>query len=614
MPDDLLPYYERELSFLRQLGAEYADKYPKIAGRLLLEAGKCEDPHVERLIQAFAFLAARIQRKIDDEFPEICESLLNVLYPHYLNPLPSMSLVQFVLDPEQGKLTSGYRIARGTMLYSQPVDGAACRFRTCYPVTLWPLEVASARFDAPDRLAPSSKAARVIRLELRCVGGTAFSELDIDQLRFCLHGESALVYRLYELLFNHTLQVQLRPLSGAGGVKPIILSPQCLQPVGFGPDEAILPYSPRSFMGYRLLQEYFAFAEKFLFVDLGELRRAAQAEFREGVEVLIYLDQVPRVEQALSAENFRLGCTPIVNLFELIAEPIRLTHTESEYRVIPDVRRPNATEVYSVDEVLCTDPDLHEPMRFEPFYSFRHATERERQRAFWYTTRRPSARKGDAGTEVYLSLVDLDFRPAVPAVETLTTRVTCTNRDLPARLPFGGEAARSEALQQRGDFELEGAAPLSRIRCLKKPTETVRPPQRRGVQWRLISHLSLNHLSIGDGDRGAALREILKLYDFSDSAILRQQIEGITNVASRRVIRRAASGPASGFCRGIEVTVEFDEEKYVGSGAFLFSSVLDRFLALYASLNSFTQLVAVTQQREGPLKRWPPRAGEQILL
>jgi len=212
-----------------------------------------------------------------------------------------------------------------------------------------------------------------------------------------------------------------------------------------------------------------------------------------------------------------------------------------------------------------------------------------------------------------LSLVDFSFQPTLPPLETLTVHTTCTNRDLPGRLPFGGDTRRLPSPGERGDFELEGAAPLLSIRCLKKPTETARPPLRRGAQWRLISHLSLNYLSICEGGRDA-LQEILKLYDFSDSAVVRQHIAGITEVTSRRAVGRPGSMPWNGFCRGMEVTIQFDEEKYVGSGVFLFASVLEKFLGLYASLNSFTQLVATTQQREEPLRQWPPRAGEQILL
>jgi type VI secretion system protein ImpG len=605
MADDLLTYYERELSFVRQIGAEFAAKYPKMAGRLLLEADRSADPHVERLIQAFAFLAARIQHKIDDEFPEITDALLSVLYPHYLAPLPSLSIVQFVLDPDQGKLSGGYRIERGAMLASQRVNGEPCRFRTCYPVCLWPVEVASARLETPDRGGSSVRAAAAIRLELRCLGGTTFAQLELDRLRFFLQGESQLVHALYELLLHNTRQVQLRPIEPRKGLQPVVLSPDCLRAVGFSPEEGLLPYTPRSFLGYRLLQEYFTFPEKFFFVDLGELDRAARAGFSERMEVLILLDRMPRLEQPINAGTFRLGCTPIVNLFEQIAEPIRLDRTQSEYCVIPDLRRRHATEVYSIDTVTSTSPYLQEPLHFRPFYSFKHAAAREQQQAFWYATRRPSQQKWDAGTEVYLSLVDLNFQPKLPAVETLTIHTTCSNRDLPGKLPFGGES---------GYFELEGAAPIKRqVRCLTKPTQTIRPPLRRGAQWRLISHLSLNYLSICDGGR-EALQEILRLYDFSDSPVIQQHIAGITNVTSRRVVGRPPSMPWNGLCRGLEVSIEFDEEMYVGSGVFLFASVLEKFLGLYASLNSFSQLIATTQQRTEPLKRWPPRAGEQILL
>jgi type VI secretion system protein ImpG len=299
----------------------------------------------------------------------------------------------------------------------------------------------------------------VIRLELRCLGGTQLSELELDRLRFFLHGESSLVYALYELLCNDTCLVQLRPIEKQGDVKPIVLSPSSLRAVGFGPDEGMLPYTPRSFLGYRLLQEYFAFPEKFLFLDVCELERAVGAGFKEGVEILFFLDRVPRLEQPVNAGTFRLGCTPIINLFEQIAEPIRLNHAQSEYRVIPDVRRQNVTEVYAVNEVISTSPHLEEPLHFQPFYSVKHATDRERQRAFWHTSRRPSMVENDRGTEVYLSLVDLDFNPRLPAESVLVVRTTCTNRDLPNQLQHFGEELgfELEEVDITGDPALEAA-------------------------------------------------------------------------------------------------------------------------------------------------------------
>jgi type VI secretion system protein ImpG len=289
-----------------------------------------------------------------------------------------------------------------------------------------------------------------------------------------------------------------------------------------------------------------------------------------------------------------------------VAEPIRLSQTQFAYRVVPDVHHPLATEVYSVDAVTSAGAFLDEPTRYEPFYSVRHARPDGRPPAMWYLTRRPSLKKDDPGTEVELSFVDPNFNPRLPACETITVRTTCTNRDLPVRLPFGGE---------QGDFEVDAQAPLSRVRCLRKPTRPLRPPLGRGAHWRLISHLALNHLSLTDGEAGLdALREILVVHDFADSAVTRQQITGMSRLSYRRTTGRTGRKIGNVVCLGVEVTLEFDETHYVGSSAFLLASVLERFLGLYASINSFTRLVATTRQREGILKRWPPRAGDRTLL
>ena len=626
MRDDLLGYYERELIFLRQMGAEFAQKYPKIASRLLLEADKCEDPHVERLIEGFAFLAGRVHLKADDDFPEISESFLNVLYPHYLAPVPSMAIVQFT--PKEGVLTTGYVIPRGTGLYSRPVQDTRCRFRTGYPVTLWPIKVAGASLESLDPVDTRGKwGAAVIKLSLICMNETTLAGLKtgetqhpIDSLRFYLSGEPQLVNPLYEMIFNHATRVEIHPSQNLPSpsrrtrklaplrVSPLTLPPSSLKQVGFEENEALLQYTARSFAGYRLLSEYFALPDKFLFVDVTGFEAAARAGFGSRFEVHVYLKDVTPPRGVVNAETFQLGCTPVINLFSEITEPIHLSGKQHEYHAIPDVRRQMATEIYSIDSVVADDPQQGKSREFYPFYSFRHAYEQEKDRTFWYSSRRPSLRPEDPGTEVYLSLVDLGFNPHVPATSVLTVRATCTNRDLPARLPWGGS---------EGDLEVEGAVPLSRVHCLTKPTPTLRPPLRRGTQWRLLSHLTLNHLSLADDAKNGspdALQEILFLYDLTGSSATRRQITGINRVTSRRAVRQTGSRIGSGFVRGIETTVEFDEEQYVGSGLFLFSSVLERFLGLYVSINSFNQLVAVTKQREGIMKRWPPRAGEQILL
>jgi type VI secretion system protein ImpG len=614
MREDLLAYYENELGFLRHLGREFAAANPKIASRLALEPNKCDDPHVERLIEAFALLAGRIHCKIDDEFPEITESLLNVLYPHYLRPIPSMSIAQLRVDPEQALLAGGYDIPERSPLYTRLIAGKSttCTFRTCYPVRLWPLEVTSAAVmpaSMAPNLPPTDGASAIVRISLRCMGKARLAALDLDRLRFYLDGDSQIVHILYELLFTSVMRVVVR--SGDKRVVTADLPPNALQPVGFTLEEGMLDYTHRSFPGYRVLQEYFAFPWKYLFFDVTGFDRISRAGLGDTMDLLLYLrpferrDRLQRLEQNVSATTFQLGCTPIVNLFEQLAEPIAITHTAIEYRLIPDVNRQPTTEVYSVDEVRSHSPSQETPRVYSPFYSLRHVYEGEGANAYWYASRRQSTRPGDKGTEVYLTLVDLGFRPTRPADDVLIAKVTCTNRDLAGELPLTGEF---------GELSLKPGA-LPRARCLMRPTRTLRPPLRRGLQWRLISHLALNYLSIVDGGRDA-LQEILKLYDFSEDEdpVIRKQIAGITAVDSHPHIARMVSEHGIVFAQGLRVALELDEEAFIGAGAFLFAAVLERFLGLYTAINSFTQLTVRTRQRNGDLKQWPPRSGEQTLL
>jgi len=612
MSDELLPYYNSELSFIRRLGAEFAQAYPKLAERLQWKDDATSDPHVERLIEAFAFLNARIRHKLDDDFPEIAEAMLGVLYPHYQVPLPSMAVVQFLLDPGQAQLTSGYTLPRDTELETEPIEGEPCRFRTCYPVTLWPVELVSAGLFSRPFTAPATPhtgdSVAVLRLELQCLAKElTFAKLDLASLRFFLKGQPQHVYPLYELIFNHVVGVAL-----AGTPQdphPVVLSKDCLKPVGFDLDEGMFPYPARSFPGYRLLAEFFSFPEKFLFFDLAGLDRKILQGAGRKLEVYLFLNRsIRELEQNVAKDTFQLGCTTMVNLYRQQAEPIRLTHTETSYRVIPDVRRPLAGEIYSIDRVTAVSP-ANERVEYRPFYSFQHAADRQEQRRFWHAVRRAAeqaAGRVDRGTEVFLSLVDLDFSPSSPGNWTLDVQTTCLNRDLPSRLPFGGGQPR---------LRLAKGAPVTRIECLIRPTPTLRPAFKHGLLWRVISHLSLNHLSLADYEEGAdALREILKLYDFNDSAETRSMIDGILSVRTRRVVGRDPRDPRAGFCRGLEVTVHFDEDRFAGSGLFLFASVLERFLGLYCSINSFSRLVATTNKREGEMRRWAPRAGQTVLL
>jgi type VI secretion system protein ImpG len=613
MRDDLLLYYERELDYLRKMAVQFAEKNPKVASRLVLEPTKCEDPHVERLLEAFAFLAARVHLKIDDEFPEISEALLTVIYPQLVRPTPSMSIAEFQPDPEKGKLASGLPIPRNSVLYSRPIGGVPCTFRTCYDTTLWPVSVGSAEWKAPSRLQPpvkTSDSSGAVRIELRCAPDVTFRELKIDRLRFYLDGEGGFINTLYELLFSRLNRILVRDPNPGSKVSPITLPASALHAVGFSEEEGMLPYSHRSFVGHRLLMEYFTFPEKFFFVDLTGLEQAWKSGLKDAVEIVFLISDVEgderrqRLELELSKKTFRLGCTPIVNLFAQVAEPIQLSQRRYEYSLTPDVRRPYATEVYSVDEVNCINTATQQTATFEPFYSLRHSGVTGKQECFWIARRRPSHRPNDDGTDMFLSLIDLSMRTLSPDGNILSVRTTCTNRDLPSRLPFGNED---------GDFELEGSSSLKRIVALRKPTPPVRPSSGKGTLWRLISHLSLNYLSLVEEGK-EALQQILRLYDIGRSAYSQNVIDSIIRVQSRHHFARVSSESGINFARGTRVEMELDEDQFVGGGVYLFAAVIERFLGLSASLNSFTQLVVTTPQRKEMLHEWQPRAGRRILV
>lgn len=608
------------------MGADFARRYPKIAARLLLDEEKIEDPHVERMIEAFAFLSARVGLKLDDELPEVTEAFLNVLFPHYLSPIPSMAVAQFGYGSPKDKLSAVQSLPRGAKLNSRPVDGTPCQFRTAYDVALMPLELESAALESP---APKDSRGQysdcTIRLSLRCYGDAPLHEMRVSEtgerpssVRFYIDGDPQLIFPLYEIIFNQAHSVEIKPREAPLGDRtlktltnlqlkmpdPVVLpAAKALKQVGFSSDEAVLPMTKRSFTGYRLLTEYFSFPYKFLFFDVLGLDKAAEAKFGSHFDILIHLKDVTPPVAPVTVDTFKLGCTPIVNLFSKLTDPLYVSHHKYEYHILPDVHRQQTTEIYSIDQIYTTDVETNVSREFSPFYSLKHAYGEEADKSYWYASRRKSQRPEDEGTEIFVSLVDSKFKPNVPAVDVLNVRATCTNRDLPGRLPFGGK---------EGDFEIEGAALISKIRCLTKPTDTVRPPLRHAAQWRLISQLNLNYLSIVNSDDGVpeALREILHLYNFVDSNVTRRQILGLTGIESRKAIRQVGDRVGAGFVRGIETTLTFDEEQFVGSGMFLFACVIERFLGLYVSLNSFNQVNIRSLQREDVIKSFPARAGE----
>ncbi len=613
MREQLLDHYERELAYLRELGGEFAQKYPRVASRLLLEPDRCEDPHVERLLEAFAFLAARIHLRIDDDFPELTSALLDIVYPHYRRPVPAMTTVECQVDASHSQATTAITLAAGTLLTTKrTVDGLACRFRTAYPVELWRINITACEWRLPERLDRPVRfagAAAVLQVRLECPPGIGFASLDLASLRFHLTGETNVVHTLYELLSNNCVSILARDPDNATSA-PVSISPGELSPMGFEDDESLLPYTRRSFNGYRLLQEFFTFPDKFLFFRLGGLDALRGIGCKRRAELLFVISRFARPERqqtlevGVSQRTVRLGCTPAVNLYPQTAEPILLTQTQHEYRVIPDVRHQQVTEVFSIDEVLASNPGKRTIVDLQPLFAYRFQTRAANKLAFWHATRRPHRLGDREPSAMYLSLADVEGNLTDPDAEILTVRCTCTNHDLPSRLPFGAED---------GDFIAETASGIAQIRALRRPTPSYDPPSGQGTLWRLISQLSLNYLSLQE-DGLPALQEILRLHNFTGSASLESQIGAITRLASRPHFALTRSDFGITPARGTQVELEFDERQFAEGGVYLFAAVLERFLGGYVSMNSFSQLVAYSTQRKEEIRAWLPRAGSKVLI
>ena len=518
--------------------------------------------------------------------------------------------MQFVPDTEQ--LEASYKIPARSLLETDPFQGENCRFTSIYETELLPLNLEEARLLGRPFATPGANDARganaVLHLRLKTFNETLLlSEIQPEKLRFFLKGQAQHINPLYELLLNECLQIAVA--ESDADVKPAFLPAQAIKPVGFGEDEGLLPYPASSFLGYRLLSEFFAFPEKFLFIDIAGLAKIMSTKGEE-VNIYIYLKSSnTELERNISAANFVLGCSPVVNLFEHQADPIKLDHKISEYPLVPDLRRPLGYEVYSVDQLsgLSSAGERHE---FLPLYGIKHQQLDLRNQSYWFA-RRQAAKMGgasrDEASDVFLSLVDLNFNPNLPDDKTLLIKTTCSNRNLPEKLPFNSEQPRLQAV--------DASPPCEKIRCLIQPTRALRPPLGKGARWRFLSHINLNQLSlVGSRDSLSALKEILRLYDFKDSSASRAIIESLVALDVQAMSAPLLVDGRTALCRGLEIQLTIDDAQLSGSSSYLFASVLEHFFGLYCSVNSFTRLVAKRKNKEGFLKKCSPRAGDKELL
>ncbi|MFY8095761.1 MAG: type VI secretion system baseplate subunit TssF [Niveispirillum sp.] len=618
MNEELLSYYQRELASLRRTGRQFAERHPRVAGRLHLTADVSPDPHVERLIEATALLAARIQARIQDGVPEITQALLHATYPHLIQPVPARTILLMQVNMETGDAVRGVVVERGAELHSQPLrhgpgaDQVPCRFVTGADTTLWPIEIAEIAVE-PVSISPLRGIARggnlIVRCHLRALGGASFDDMPINSLRLFLDGPPAARSGLYELLFSRLKGVAVGVVPpGRTRMEHVALPLARIIPVGFAEDEGVFAYDPRTPLGYRLLLEYLSFPDKFMFAEVDGLRGALSGTEAE-LSFVLDTDDIPgsTVETLREAgrDLLRLGCVPAINQFGMDLEPVRLNQQVARYPLTPDTRRPLAYEVHAIQDVtLVMRQNQVLRQHIAPLYAQHRQARSNEPGLYWHHAVEAAP---DGAQESALSLSDaagalLDLGDGVVNVHAL-----CGNRDLASRLTslsFG--LARDPSR-------------IGEAHALRRPFRPLRPANAGRSHWQLISHLSFNRLSLSQGG-DAALRGLLAVHNLAhpekDAVLFKevqQQIDSLQDMSVRPARHRVGPADRSAWCMGSEVALTFDESDATGS-RYLFAAVLERFLALHAAANSFTTVTALSQQRKNRMAQWLPRAGTRPLI
>lgn len=624
MDPRLLRYYNEELRHLREMGAEFAQQFPKIAARLGIEGLEVTDPYVERLLEGFAFLAGRVQLKIDAEFPRFTQRLLEMLYPQFLAPTPSMLIAELTPELADTALADGVTLPRGSVMNSLPgkAGATACEFRSAHELTMWPLELTQVEYfthaaDLPMAALPEWRKYRAgLRMRLRTTAGVDFSQIKLQDLRLHCTGVDDIAFRLHELVCGHALGVLVLPTRRPAAWHEA-LDGDCVEPVGFDDGEALLPQTLHGFEGYRLLQEYFAFPQRFLFFDLTSIGDALRAHPANEVDIVILFSRADAaLLQAVDVSCMALNCVPAINLLDKRCDRIHVSADSSDFHVVPDRTRPMDFEIHTVGEVLGYGVGVNAEYRFLPFYNAFH-TEDRHHNAFYSVQREPrllsqlqqrdGPRSSYLGSEVYLSLVDAKEAPYPKELRQVGVRALCTNRDLPLLMPVGGA---------KGDLVLAQTAPVKHIGVIKGPSRPMSALREGNLAWKLINQLSLNHLSLLDTDAeqgAAALRAILHLYAPTGDAGAQRQVDGLRSVQMRPVVRRLPMAGPITFGRGVEVGIEIDDLSFEGASAFLLGCVLERFIARHVSMNGFTQ-ARVHSHGRGDILNGRPRCGTRPII
>jgi type VI secretion system protein ImpG len=599
--DSLVSYYQDELRYLRNSGGEFAKIYPKIARRLELDNNESPDPHVERLLESFAFLTARISKAIDDRFPQTAYALLSVLYPHLINPLPSMAIASLKIDTSQVPPDKGAEFPKGTKLLARSLEGVQCHFQTVYNTKLWPITVQATELVAKEYYSFSKSAEGSFCLSITLNSSAiAFKDMDLDELVLHLPGDTNKANTLYEALFcENSGDIYLttnQKQSCVGGIS--------IEPVGFERDELSLPLPQHSLHHYLLFQEYFHFQEKFLFVRFKGLKKAIQnLPSSNQIQIVVPLkNPTYLLKSGVDASSFAINCTPIVNLFERPSDPLRINHKNLKYRLIPDIRRERTTEIYDILSVQGVEEGSQKTVDFLPYYSLEGHTNSNAS-GYWLANRNAANLRGIPGTDMYLSFVDRTFSPLKTKETVVTAKLLCTNRYL------------AEQLSQNALLSPEDKAPVLKIVLLNKPKTPVYSPINGDSLWMLISQLSANYLSILDAKENLkVIKELLHLFASRHPEINLNTLDDIKEIAVTNVTRRFGQDAWRGFIQGFRVNINIEQIPHQGANNLVLGRILHQYFSAIVHWNSFVETSLIEPKTKNSWMLWQPISGQQIKL
>jgi type VI secretion system protein ImpG len=604
---------------LRELGVEFAQQHPKIAGRLGMDGLEVADPYVERLLEGFAFLAGRIHLKMDAEFPRFSQRLLELVYPHYLRPTPAMGIARLTPSLLRDGVTSAFHIPRHTLLRAPVVPGqvTGCEFRTAHHVTLLPLDIVEAGVEgvaAPLPMAriPVNKTVRsCLRLRFSTPNRLEVKSIGTERISLYIGGSASRASHLLELIGGRLLGAILSWQTD-GKERHHWLPPASITCDGYAENEALLPYDNRSFSGYRILHEYFACPDRFRFFSINGIGDVMASMATDQFTITLLFDQAATsLEKLVTKDDFELNCTPIINLFPKRGDLIDVSMSQFEHHLVADRTRPLDYEVHTVLRLHGYTESNTEQQVFRPLLETLNRQPTDHQEGFFSvrresrllseTAKRSGNRSGYIGSEVFVQLVDQRDAPYDYHLKRIAPDLLCTNRDLPL-LVFS---------DSRQSLELTVSAPVSRVTILGGLTPPVPAMAERDITWRLISHLHLNYLTLTDlspTEGAQAMRDLLGLYSVLGGRGIEGHADSVRSMGVTPMVCRVPQRGPIVFGRGVAVQATVDVTAFAGHSPWLFGAVLEQFMTRHVSINSATQFQLSTLQ-QGRFAEWPVRQG-----